>query len=276
MFEKAYAKINISLDVIGQRPDGYHDLDMLMAPVGLYDALSMELAPETTFRNDAHMPYNEKNTIRKAIELMRAEFGFTAQFRILLSKHIPFLAGLAGGSSDAAAAMRLVNRLVGLGLSEKRLAALGQKIGSDVPFFFQGRCARVTGLGEQIAPFDLPRGYDVLLIKPARGVSTKWAYQNVDLQKCAHPDIASVQHAFIAHEPLAGLLGNSLEQPAFIQLPQIADIEKRCRQAGFDQVLMSGSGSTVFVLTEPGTDMSGLMALMDRDQQFVYRTQIIQ
>ena len=212
MYERAYAKINVSLNVIGCRPDGYHELDMLMAPIGLYDALTMEVSDQTTFINDAHMPFNEKNTIRKAIELLRETYGFTGQFKITLTKRIPFLSGLAGGSSDAAAALRCVNRLLQLKLTPAQLRTVGEKIGADVAFFLQPEWARIRGIGEIIEPLPPVRPYQVLLIKPYKGVSTKWAYQNVNLETCAHPDISAVQKAFLEHQPLADLLGNSLEQ----------------------------------------------------------------
>ena len=275
MFERAYAKINVSLNVIGSRDNGYHDLDMLMVPIGLYDGLTMELDRQTSFKCDVRMQYNEKNTIYKAVSAMTSRFSLTQQFRISLTKHIPFLSGLAGGSSDAAAALLLVNALANLKLSIPQLAEIGAQIGSDIPFFLYKRCARVTGLGEKIAPFDLPVNYQVILIKPARGISTKWAYENLDMTTCPHPDISLVQQAFADHQPLGPLLGNSLQPAAVSQLPVIEQIRQECIQLGFDQVLMSGSGSTVFVLAEMNADTSQLLQQMRRRYPFVYKTSIV-
>ena len=134
MKERAYAKINLCLDVAGKREDGYHDLKMIMVPIDFYDLLEMKPAFETTLSlNRAYLPVNDKNTIIKAINVMKQRYGFQMEFECILQKHIPTRAGLAGGSADAAAAIRMINRMLNLNMSEEDMISVGKEVGADVP-----------------------------------------------------------------------------------------------------------------------------------------------
>ena len=135
MKERAYAKINLCLDVVGRRDDGYHELKMIMVPIDFYDVLEMNIAYETTLElNRSYLPVNEKNTIIKAIRVMQETYGIREEFECRLSKHIPTRAGLAGGSADAAAAIRMINRMLRLDLSMSEMIDVGRQVGADVPF----------------------------------------------------------------------------------------------------------------------------------------------
>ena len=275
MKEEAYAKINLSLNVIARRPDGYHDLDMIMLPLTLSDTLWMEPAAETTFECNVPLPWDETNTIYKALEVVRKEIGLHARFRIKLEKRVPMEAGLGGGSADGAAALKLINKLLQFHLSDASLAYLASKIGSDVPFCIYNRPARVRGTGEKIEAFNIKKGYDFLLIKPEGGVSTAQAYKKLKLDKCPHPDIDAVMKAVRNHRKLNGLLGNSLEDSAFALEREIWDIKHECIALGYENVLMTGSGSTVFVLTEKGEDISELEKIMKNKYSFVQKCEIL-
>ena len=273
MLEKAYGKINLSINVLRRRPDGYHDLDMIMVPIALHDDLQIEISEQMSYTGNTDLPFDQHNTICKAIELLRAEFGFRENFRINLTKRIPMQAGLAGGSADGAAALRAVNRLLDLGLSEQQLALRAAKIGMDVCFCIYQRAARVKGAGEIIEPFEMKRNYEVLLVKPQQGISTGKAYGMLDLERCDHPDITALQEALINGEEITALLGNSLEESAFRLLPEIREIKETVKSFGYNDVLMSGSGSTVFVLLPEDKQCEELINELKNRYNFVIKTQ---
>lgn len=275
MIEKAYGKINISIDVISKREDGYHNMDMIMAPVDLYDLIDIEIAEKESYWCNDDLPYDETNIIYRCIELLRKKFNFKEHFSIKVTKNIPQEAGLAGGSADGAAALRIVNKLLKLNLSLKQLSCLGKEVGADIPFCVYQKVARVRGIGDIVEPFKLKVGYDVLLIKPKQGVDTKIAFEILDLDKCPHPDINQVKKALINNEPLKGILGNSLLYSAEKLVPEILDIIKECEERGYEDVVMTGSGSTVFVLLEKGQDCRDLIKFMEGKYPFVYRTSIL-
>ncbi len=275
MLEKAYGKINVSINVLRRRLDGYHDLDMIMVPIQLHDDLEIEIADQMSYECNIPLEFNDSNTVVKAVSILRREFEFRENFRIRLTKRIPMQAGLAGGSADGAAVLRAVNQLLGLGLSYSQLALFGREIGADVSFCIYQQCARVQGTGEIILPFYLEKGYDVILIKPKEGISTKLAYTTLNLDKCSHPDIDKVRDALINHEPLHEVMGNSLEESALRLLGDIRRIKDKALSLGYRNVLMSGSGSTVFILVEKGTDTTHLIEEMRRDWDFVVKTEIL-
>ena len=275
MIKRAYGKVNLSIDVICRNEQGYHDLDMIELPIDLYDEIEMEIADQPFYCCNADLPFDEKNLIWKAIELLRAEYGFKEQFAIRVTKRIPMNAGLAGGSSNAAATIRLVNELLKLQMSEEKMITLGKKLGADVPFCLINKPARVRGIGEIIEPFILEKGYGILLIKPQQGVSTREAYETLQIDKAEHPDIVRIREALIRHEPLDELLGNSLQQSAFRLVPEIKKIIKQCRKLGYGNAIMSGSGSTCFVLFELDQDVHELEEKMQKQYPFVCKTAIL-
>lgn len=253
MRENAYAKINLSLDVVGKRDDGYHELSMIMVPLYFYDVLEMSISDDMEInQNIGYIPKDENNTVIKAIEVMRREFNFKENFKIDLIKHIPTQAGLAGGSADAAAAMRLVKKLLKLEVSNNKMIELAKKVGADVPFCFMNKPAIVSGIGEKLEFFDLDCDFHILLVKPKKGISTKVAFSNLDFSKCEHPDIKKMKEALISndYDGVISNLKNSLEQPSFMLVPQIKEIKDEMIELGMDGALMSGSGSTVFGITK--------------------------
>lgn len=247
----AYAKINLCLDVIGRRADGYHDLNMIMLPLQLCDEIEIELAQQDEFSANIDLPFDANNLVNKAVDLMRKTYALTDCFKIHVTKNIPMQAGLAGGSADAAAVMKAINELCKLNISLDELAKLGKKIGADVPFCIISKPAVVNGIGEKINCFDYECDFDVLLIKPQLGVSTKQAFEMLDFTKCEHPDVEKVKNCLLHNdfEALKTCCFNSLEESAFRLNFEIAKIKENLVDDGFDVVLMSGSGSTVFALT---------------------------
>lgn len=275
MKQRAYAKINLSINVINRRLDGYHNIDSIMLPINLYDEIEIELSAEDSYCCNIDLPYDEHNIIYKCVELMRSEFDLTNRYRICVKKNIPACGGLAGGSSDGAATLRIINEIENLGLSYSQLACFGKKIGADIPFCIYQQAARVRGVGDVVEPFYLPRSYGVLLIKPQVGVNTAMAYQMLNLNKCQHPDIAQLKNSLLNGEPIKNLLGNSLQYSAFLIAPEIEDIINEVKKMGFENVLMSGSGSTVFVLTDNDEKLKRLEQVMQKKYDFVCKTSIL-
>lgn len=278
MKERAYAKINLCLDVAGKREDGYHDLKMIMVPIDFYDLLEMKPAFETTLSlNRTYLPVNDKNTIIKAINVMKQRYGFQMEFECILQKHIPTRAGLAGGSADAAAAIRMINRMLNLNMSEEDMISVGKEVGADVPFCLINKPAYVEGIGEIINPFSCTTDFDILLVKPRKGVSTKEAFEIVDSTEPIHPDCMKMRDALMCfdYEGIISSLGNSLE-PAAIQLVEdIRNVKEELTKRGFDGVLMSGSGSTVFGITKDRQLIEDTMNDLKKEKYFVRRTRIV-
>mgnify|MGYP002855245024 CR=1 FL=1 len=254
MIRNAHAKINLSINVLGRRADGYHELDMINLPLELADRLEMDVDEEMSYQDNCQLPFDEHNIIYKAIGLLREEFGFKENFRIRLDKRIPMMAGLGGGSADGAAALHLVNDLLDLGLTDDQLALRGRKLGADVPFCIYNQPARVRGIGEELEMIPVPQQYEILLVKPKGGVSTAEAYRMCDENGPVHPDIDKIHKALIHDEPLKGLLGNSLLASALTLEPRIGDILAELRPGDDGEVMMSGSGSACFLISHESHD----------------------
>lgn len=250
---EAHAKINLTLNVVGKRKDGYHELDMIMLPLELHDDIDITLANEDRFTSDdSNVAMDAANTVVKAVALMRQTFCLSQHFHIHLHKRIPSQAGLAGGSADGAAIIRGIKELCHLSVTTEELAELGKQIGADVPFCVLSKSALVQGIGEKLTPFAFNWSPHVLLVKPPMGVSTKEAFTSLDFTRCPHPNARQVMQLLQdkAYERLAEFIGNSLEYSAFQLVPQIAELKAELLSMGFPCVLMSGSGSTVFALSE--------------------------
>ncbi len=275
MKENAYAKINLSLDVVGTRLDGYHDLDSIFLPLELHDEVSVEICDVDDYSCDDGYQIDSKNIIYKCVELLRNEFDLTNHYKIRIKKEIPARAGLAGASSDGAAVLRIINKIENLGLSYSQLACFGKKIGADIPFCIYQQASRVRGIGEIIEPFRLAKSYDVLLIKPKQGIDTKSSFQVLDLKKCAHPDIEALKKAFIKGEKINDLLGNSLQYSASLLCSEVDEIVNAVKEKGYQNVLMTGSGSTVFVLAYEGEDLDKLAKEMSGKYDFVCKTRLL-
>ena len=277
MKERAYAKINLCLDVVGKREDGYHDLKMIMVPINFYDVLEMEFAEETTLElNRDYLPINDKNTIIKAIHIMQEKYNLKEEFRCRLEKHIPTRAGLAGGSADAAAAIRIINRMCNLHLTKDEMIAVGKEVGADVPFCILNRPAFVEGIGEKITTFSCSPDFYLLLIKPRKGVSTAEAFHIVDEQEGIHPDCKAMQEALESndYDGIISSLGNSMENAAMILVPEIRNAKQDLLELGFDGVLMSGSGSTVFGITKDVELLDRSIDILKKKRYFVRKTTV--
>ena len=238
---KAYAKINLTLDVLRKRPDGYHDLRGVMCAISLHDKVYIEPGDEIRFCCDIPLP--ENNTAVKAAKLFMQETGKGADIR--LEKHIPSEAGLGGASADAAAVLRGMNELYGNPIAENRLYELGLMAGADVPFCLMGGCALAEGVGEILTPLPLPH-LDLVIIKGSGGVSTGALFKSLRLP-VEHPDtdgaIAAIQNGDILS--LAPLCENALEPPATALLPEIAENKRQLMQNGALSAFMTGSGAAV-------------------------------
>ena len=277
MKQRAYAKINLCLDVVCRREDGYHELEMIMAPVNLYDTLNFEFCDELRLQSNVpYLPLDRRNTIIKAIELLREEYGFKENFEITLQKHIPTQAGMAGGSTDGAAAIRALNKMLRLGMDNDKMVEIAKKVGADVPFCLRSRPAFVTGIGENLEHFRVHTPFYLLLVKPYKGVSTKVAFETLDFSSAQHPDCRKMRQALMNndYDGVIQSLGNTLEQSAFKLVPQIAAIKKDLLAMGFDGALMSGSGSTVFALTRDPELLEKGAAAMRKKAAFISKTEL--
>lgn len=252
---KAYAKINLGLDVIRKREDGYHDVKMIMQNIGLCDELTFEKQAEgITLKIDrVDLPTDGNNLIYRAARLIKEEYGITEGVRIRLKKKIPIAAGLAGGSTDAAAVFHGMNSLFDLGMTIDKMCELGVKIGADVPYCILGGTALAEGIGEKLTPLPDAPGTVVLLAKPDISVSTKEVYQNLHVEELrVHPDIDGMTKAIIRRD-LQGILermDNVLEYVTISRYPVIDEIKNFMKEQGALRALMSGSGPTVFGIFE--------------------------
>ncbi|MFY0544663.1 4-(cytidine 5'-diphospho)-2-C-methyl-D-erythritol kinase [Brevibacillus sp. H7] len=253
---KAPAKINLTLDVLSKRPDGYHEVEMVMTTVDLADRVDLTLLDSGEIALDcsaSFVPDDMRNHAYKAATLLKERYQVRQGVRIYIDKQIPVAAGLAGGSSDAAATLRGLNKLWNLGLSLDELAELGAEIGSDVPFCVYGGTALARGRGEKITHLTSPAACWVILAKPPIGVSTADVYGNLRVQQIAnHPPTEQMLRA-IRNQDFALMcdsLGNVLEEVTLSLYPQVRQIKELMAASGADGVLMSGSGPTVFALVQ--------------------------
>lgn len=251
---KAMAKINLGLDVLRRRSDGYHDLRMIMQTVYLYDQIEIAEKTEpgiTVTTNVGYLPVNEDNLVYKAAKLLMEEFGIAQGVHIRLKKYIPVAAGLAGGSSDAAAVLVGINRMFRLGLSKEELKKRGVKIGADVPYCIMRGTALAEGIGDVLTPLPAAPDMHVVLAKPPIHVSTGFVYTNLKADQLAyHPDIDAQTDAIRAGDgyAMAKLMGNVLETVTIPAYPVIEEIKEQMKRAGALGAMMSGSGPTVFGL----------------------------
>ncbi len=251
---KALAKINLGLDVLGKREDGYHDVRMIMQTIHLYDRVEIKKTRSPHIHvetNLYYLPVNEDNLVYRAAKLMKDEFQIKEGVRIVLQKFIPVAAGLAGGSSDAAAVLVGMNRIFNLGLKQNKLMELGLKIGADVPFCIMRGTALAEGIGEKLTALPPMPKCPVLIAKPGISVSTKTVYEGLKLYDgMEHPDIDGVMES-IQKKDLKGVashMGNILESVTIPMYPVINDIKKLMMENGALNAMMSGSGPTVFGL----------------------------
>ncbi|MGP5429581.1 4-(cytidine 5'-diphospho)-2-C-methyl-D-erythritol kinase [Enterococcus malodoratus] len=253
IMEKAPAKINLGLDILGKRPDGLHELAMVMASIDLADRLYLEEIPEDRIiieTNKAFLPTDKKNHVYEALDLVKERFDIKKGLRVKIHKEIPVAAGLGGGSTDSAAALRAVNRLWNLGLSIEEVAELGAEVGSDVPYCVYGQTSLVEGFGEKVTPIaPMPQCW-VVVVKPRMSVSTRTIFAKIVMEDLYHPDIASLVSAIEEndYQRMTENLGNSMEVVTIKKHPVIQQLKDRMMKYGADAAMMSGSGPTVYAL----------------------------
>ncbi|WP_313540173.1 4-(cytidine 5'-diphospho)-2-C-methyl-D-erythritol kinase [Enterococcus sp.] len=255
IIEKAPAKINLGLDVVDKRADGYHELEMVMSSVDLADRLILEELAEDKIiieTNKAFLPVDKRNNVYQAASLIKKRFGITKGIKINITKHIPVAAGLGGGSTDCAAALRGMVRLWDLHISMEELIEIGMEVGTDVPYCLYGTTAHIAGKGEIVTPLKpMPQCW-VVLVKPRLSVSTGKIFQQVALDQLHHPNIAALSEAILAEDypAMVAAMGNSLEAITIPKYPIVQQIKDRMLKYGADTALMTGSGPTVFALCQ--------------------------
>ena len=249
---KAYAKINLGLDVTGKREDGYHIVSMIMQNVDLYDTLTFEKNDTGEIILNASspkIPTDDSNLICKVAKQLREKYGVKDGVSVYLEKRIPVAAGMAGGSTDGAATYMALNELWNLGLDTKTMCGLAVKLGADIPYCIIGGTALAEGIGEELTTIsDMPKCH-LVIAKPDIDVSTGWVYKTLDSKEIEnHPDIAGVRTA-IENDDLKGMcekIGNVLEYVTASKYSVINDIEKIMEDNGAVKAFMTGSGPTVF------------------------------
>ncbi len=280
LIEKAPAKINLALDVLGKREDGYHDLKMVMTSVDLSDRLSFEKINENEIiinTNKYYLPTDEKNLVYKTAKLIKETYHIETGIKIYIDKKIPVAAGLAGGSSDAACTIRAMNKMYKLGMTLNDMIEIGKQIGSDVPFCLYGKTAIAEGRGEKITPLQKVPKCWVVLVKPHFGVSTKEIFENVKMNDIIHPNVDNVVAGIMKQDYslLCQSLGNSLESVTFNLYPEVKVIKDKLSSLGVDAVLMSGSGPTVFALVLKERKAKKIINSMDRNRYETFAVRIL-
>ncbi|HET7629495.1 MAG TPA: 4-(cytidine 5'-diphospho)-2-C-methyl-D-erythritol kinase [Bacillales bacterium] len=264
LFMKAPAKINLALDVLNKRDDGYHEVKMVMTTIDLADRLELECTDHEKIRvstSSGFLPEDHRNLAYRAAQLLQTRFEVNKGVTISIDKQIPVAAGLAGGSSDAAAVLRGLNRLWRLNLSMQELAEIGSEIGSDVAFCVYGGTAVATGRGEILSPISPPPPCWVVLAKPNVGVSTKDMYRQLQMGDIKHPDVDGLVEAIERrnYRKMCEKMENVFEPLVMKKVSQVALIKRKMNDLGADGVLMSGSGPTVFALTKSESRMRRLV-----------------
>lgn len=258
---KAPAKINLTLDVTGRRNDGYHNLEMVMQTISVYDELEISILPENPekpiiFNMDKELPDKippEKNLVYKAASVMKEKYNIKNSFNIFLKKNIPAAAGLAGGSTDCAATLTAINRLCQLGLTDEELCQTGASLGADVPYCIKKGTMLSQGIGDILSPLPALGQIWLVLINPGISVSTAYVYKQLELDKFpCHPGtdkmIKAIQDNNIQH--IASCLFNVMETVTIKEYPVLDEIKKYLSDNGAEGALMSGSGPTIFGIFE--------------------------
>lgn len=259
MIIKAFAKINLAIDVKKKDENGYHDIDMVTLPITLHDILEMEqlISRHGIFitSDDPSLICDEGNLAFKALKAMEDNFSFSKGYRIQIYKRIPMNAGLGGGSADAAGIIRAICKLYNMDAHDPKIIKVARSIGSDVPFCLLNKPARVLGTGENIIPLDSKLDYHVIIIKPHKGLSTKDVYEKYDTipeEEREHPDISALIEAIKIGDEQKMLenMKNGLYKPASLLCPVISGILNDFKKMGFPLYSMTGSGNACFALSK--------------------------
>lgn len=259
MIIKAFAKINLAIDIKKKDENGYHDIDMVTLPITLHDVLEMEqlISRHGIFitSDDPSLICDEGNLAFKALKAMEDNFSFSKGYRIQIYKRIPMNAGLGGGSADAAGIIRAICKLYNMDAHDPKIIKVARSIGSDVPFCLLNKPARVLGTGENIVPLDSKLDYHVIIIKPHKGLSTKDVYEKYDTipeEEREHPDISALIEAIKIGDEQKMLenMKNGLYKPASLLCPVISGILNDFKKMGFPLYSMTGSGNACFALSK--------------------------
>ena len=278
---KSYGKINLGLDVLRRREDGYHEVRMIMQTVGLYDVLTMKKRKDDQIKmtcNLSFLPTDERNLVYNAVKLIKDKYHIKDGVEIKLNKRIPVAAGMAGGSSNCAAALKGMNQLFDLGLSIDELCEIGVTLGADVPYCIWGGTALSEGIGEKLSRVDAMPDCYILIAKPGISVSTAFVYKNLDLQGLKkHPDIDGMLTC-LKEKDLEGIcdrLENVLETVTVKEYPIIEKVKKHLMEQGAKGALMSGSGPTIFAIFQDkktaDNALESLRSIEDIKQAYVVR-----
>lgn len=279
---RALAKINLGLDILGKREDGYHEVRMIMQTIQMYDVLEIKKKEEPGISLSVNYPFvpcDERNLVYKAAQLLMDEFQVKQGVNMRLEKFIPVAAGMAGGSSDAAAALVGINRLFKLGLSEKELMDRAVSIGADVPYCVMRGTALAEGIGEKLTKIaQVPRCY-VLVGKPGINVSTKAAYESLELDKIKdRPDIDGMIRDIENGDlyAMTSKMGNVFEPGIIAKYPVIQQIKDLMEENGALKAMMSGSGPTVFGIFDEKEKMEKAAAILRESKlaKTVFATQV--
>lgn len=277
---KSFAKINIALCIKSKREDGYHELDTIMVPVEFHDTLLIDEL-KTGLENyvtiddftDGIVKYN---LVSDCLEAMAKKYNFNQKFRVYIHKNIPMQAGLGGGSSNAAAAMKAINSILKINASEDELVELAKDYGADIPFFLKNGAKRCNGIGEVMRPIEIKNDYYVLLVKPQEGMSTKECFMYCDKKPYKQVDMDKIEEALKIGDDdmLAQYMDNSMYDAAVEAYPVIGEIVQYLKDKGLTLVSMSGSGSTVFALSTDKALLKKVMLEIE-DKWFTELTRII-
>ncbi len=281
MYVKAFAKINLYLDVISKREDGYHNLEMVILPLELHDLIHIEYLPYLidSYITCDHVDLQETkyNLISKTIQKLREIYKFKQNFNISVHKEIPIKAGLGGGSSNAASTMKALNKILNLKMDEKAMKDVAVTLGADVPYCLINKPSIVRGIGDEIKEINIKHQYFVLILKPEQGLSTKHVFEFSDTLNLDHGNISDVVTALENGDDklLAKAMFNSLEKASIEMAPIIQEYKDMLRNDGFEMVLMSGSGSSVYALTTDKNFAKTMYHKYERKGYEVYLTRTL-
>lgn len=277
---KSYAKINICLNVVGKREDGYHELDMIILPLKLHDSILMTELKNATDHfvtiDDFSLGLFKYNIATATIEKMQKAYNFAEKFRITIHKNIPMQSGLGGGSSNSGTVINAVNEYCKLGMTDEDKIKIATGLGADVPFFVFNKPARCRGIGEKLDFINVKNDYYALIVKPAQGCSTQQVYEVSDTMDLPIGDVEKVKEALETgnDDLLAESIFNALEQPAISIVPEIQVIKNKLYAAGLKIVQMTGSGSAVFALSTDKKLIKNAARILE-DQYLVEETKVI-
>lgn len=281
MKRKAYAKVNLALDVTGKRMDGYHELDMIMQSIDLYDEIELTLSDKQGIRltcNLDYVPIDERNIAYRAAQRFLKGIHSTKGVDIHIEKNIPVAAGLAGGSTDGAAALRLLNEAYDFPMSEEELLAIGLSLGADVPFTMVGGTKRCQGIGEVMTPVASFEGRYLVLAKPQFGLSTAEIFKDLKIELLhRHPRIDDLISAITRGDTpmVARQMGNVLENVSFKKAGNLRTLKQKLLKVGALGAAMSGSGPTIFGLFASKEEALGAMARLDKERVQLFCCQTI-